>query len=166
MEKTRRSIFATRRYLDFSKLPIHLANKIFDSLFLPILTYGSEVWGAYDKDDFSSWEKNIIQRTHVFFCKQFLGCPNAACRNELGRLPLKGLIEINVIKFWLHLENLPDDNIAKQSLQISKELSLKNLFSFTQKIDKLCERYKINISNLNDNSNCSKLIFLSSTIKC
>ena len=37
MEKTRRSIFATRRYLDFSKLPIHLANKIFDSLFLPIL---------------------------------------------------------------------------------------------------------------------------------
>ena len=27
MEKTRRSIFATRRYLDFSKLPIHLANK-------------------------------------------------------------------------------------------------------------------------------------------
>ena len=43
MEKTRRSIFATRRYLDFSKLSIHLANKIFDSLFLPILTHGSEV---------------------------------------------------------------------------------------------------------------------------
>ena len=83
MEKTRRSIFATRRYLDFSKLPIHLANKIFDSLFLPILTYGSEVWGGgggggrgeggYDKDDFSSWEKDIIEKTHVFFCKQFLG---------------------------------------------------------------------------------------------
>ena len=162
MEKTRRSIFATRRsYLEFSKLPIHLANKVFDSLFPPILKYGSEVWGAYDKDDVSSWEKDIIEKTHVFFCKQFLGvnkrCPNAACRNELGRLPLKGLIEINVIKSWLHLENLPDDNIAKQSLQISKELSVKNLFSFTQKIDKLYERYKINISNLNDNSNSSKL---------
>ena len=163
MEKTRRSIFASRRYLDFSKLPIHLANKIFASLFLPILTYGTEVWGAYDKDDFNSWEKDIVEKTHVFFCKQFLGvnkrCPNAACRNELGRLPLKGLMEINVIKFWLHLENLPDDNIAKQSLQIAKELSVKNLFSFQrQKIDKLCKRYKINISNLNDNSNCSKLI--------
>ena len=162
MEKTRRSIFATRLYLDFSKLPIHLANKIFDSLFLPILAYGSGVWGAYDKDDFSSWEKDIIEKTQVFFCKQFLGvnkrCPNAACRNELGRLPFKGLIETNVIKFWLHLENLPDDNIAKQSLQISKELSSKNLFSFPQRIGKLCERYKINISNLNDNSNCSKRI--------
>ena len=45
MEKTRRTIFDTRHYLDFSKLPIHvhLANEFFDSLFLPILTYGSEV---------------------------------------------------------------------------------------------------------------------------
>ena len=168
IEKTRRSIFATCRYLDFSKLPLHLANEIFVLLFLLTLTYGTEVWGVYDKDDFSSWEKDIIEKTHVFFCKQFLGvnkrCLNATCRNELGRLPLKGLIEINVIKFWLHLENLPDENIAKQSLQISKELSVKNQFSFTQKIDKLCERYKINISNLNNNSNCSRT-YLSSKIK-
>jgi len=156
MEKTRRSIFATRRYLDLSKLPIHLANKIFDSLFLPILTYGSEVWGAYDKDDSSSWEKDVIERTHIYFCKQFLGvnkrCPNVACRNELGRLPLKGLIEVNIIKFWLHLENLPDNNLAKQSLQISKEMSINNQPSFTLKINKLCERYKINTSHLNENS--------------
>jgi len=42
-DKTRRSIFATRRYLDFSKLSIDVTNKLFDSLFLPILLYGSEV---------------------------------------------------------------------------------------------------------------------------
>ena len=48
-EKTRRSIFATRHYLDYPKLPINIVNKILDSLFLPILTYGSEVWGICDK---------------------------------------------------------------------------------------------------------------------
>ena len=42
-EKTRRSIFATRRHLDFLKLPIDVVNKIFNSLYLPILLYGSEV---------------------------------------------------------------------------------------------------------------------------
>ena len=47
-EKTRRSIFATRRFLNFSKLPIDVVNKVFDSLFLPILMYGSEVWGVND----------------------------------------------------------------------------------------------------------------------
>ena len=48
VEKARRSIFATKRYLDFNKLPINTCNKLFDTLFLPILLYGSEIWGAYD----------------------------------------------------------------------------------------------------------------------
>ena len=67
--------------------------------------------------------KKISSKRHMFsFSNNFLELISDAqmrpARNELGRLPLKGLIEINVIKFWLHLENLPDDNIAKQSLQI------------------------------------------------
>ena len=65
-DKTRRSIFATRRYLDFSKLFLGVTNKVFDSLFLPILLYGSEVWGIYDKDNFNPWEKDDIEKTHIF----------------------------------------------------------------------------------------------------
>ena len=48
-EKTKRSFFAARRYLDFLKLPIHIINKLFNTVFFPILTYCSEVWGIYDK---------------------------------------------------------------------------------------------------------------------
>ena len=65
-EKTRRSIFSTCRYLDFLKyLPIDVVNKIFNSLYLPILLYGSEVWSIYDKDDYNSWEKDITEKTHI-----------------------------------------------------------------------------------------------------
>ena len=42
-EKTKRSFFAAHRYLDFLKLPIHIINKLFNTLFFPILTYCSEV---------------------------------------------------------------------------------------------------------------------------
>ena len=42
-DKESRSFFATRHYLDFSKIPIDITNKLFNSLFLPILLYGSEV---------------------------------------------------------------------------------------------------------------------------
>ena len=42
-EKTKRSFFATRRYHDFLKLPIHVINKLFNTLFSPILIYSSEV---------------------------------------------------------------------------------------------------------------------------
>ena len=106
-DKVRRSFFATRPYLDFSKVPIDITNKLFNSLFLPTLHYGSEIWGIYDKDDFNSWEKDVTERTHIFLSKQSSGvnkqCPNVAARNELCRLSLM-TIDISIFKFWLHLQ--------------------------------------------------------------
>ena len=70
----------------------------------------------YDKDDYNSWENDIIitEKTQIQFCKQVLGvnkqCPNVACRNELGRPPLKEITNVNIIKFWRHLENKQDDH--------------------------------------------------------
>ena len=108
--------------------------------FLPILLYGSEVWGIYDKDDLNFWEKDEIEKTHIFFCKNTLDvnkqCPYVAARNELGRLPLKLAIETAIIKFWIHLQNLPDKNIAMQCLQLSKEMAEKEQPGRTQKIIK------------------------------
>jgi len=66
-EKTKRLIFATRRYLDFLNLPVDVVNKIFNSLYLPIFMYGSEVWSIYDKDDYNSWEKDIIEKNTAIF---------------------------------------------------------------------------------------------------
>ena len=155
-DKTRRSIFATRRYLDFAKLPLDVTNKLFDSLFLPILLYGSEVWGIYDKDDFNTWEKDEVEKTQIYFCKQFLGvnkqCPNVAARNELGRLPIKLTIDTSIVKFWIHLQNLPENNIAKQCLQISKEMADKNQLGLVQKINYLCSKYNSNSITLNENN--------------
>ena len=65
-DKVRRSFFAACRYQDFSKIPPGITNKLFNSLFLPILLYGSEVWGIYDKDDFTLWEKGIIEKKRIF----------------------------------------------------------------------------------------------------
>ena len=57
-----------------------------------------EIEVIYDKEDYNSWVKDIFETTHIFFCKQYLGVnkrsPNAASKNELGRLPLKLLIVI------------------------------------------------------------------------
>ena len=67
VEKARRSIFASKRYLDFNKLPINTCNKLFDTLFLPILLYGSEIWGAYDSMNIKKWEKDPVERLHIQF---------------------------------------------------------------------------------------------------
>ena len=96
--------------------------------------YGSEVWSIYDKDDYNSWENDIIEKTQIQFGKQVLGvnkqCPNVACRNELGRLPLKKITNVNIIKFWRHLENKQ----AKHCLKISKDMVKKTIWVFWKKL--------------------------------
>ena len=121
--------------MNFSNVPLDITNELFNSLLLPILLYGSEIWGIYDKDDFSSWEKGTIEKTHIFLCKQSLGAnkqfPNVAARNELT-------LVVSIFKFWIHLQNLPDNNIAKQCLQISKDMTDVNQLGIVQKINVLC----------------------------
>ena len=141
-EKTKRSFFATRRYLDLLKLPIHIINKLFNTLFSPIFTYSSEVWGIYDKCDFSSWKKDHIEKTHMHFWKMCLGLnkrsPNVASRNELGRLSVTLQITMNILKFWIHLENQPPDSIAKLYLNISDKMAQENKSGLINNINLLC----------------------------
>jgi hypothetical protein len=64
---------------------------------------------------------------HTQFYKYYLGlnrrAPNVVSRNEVGRLSLKSNIYTGILKFWIHLENLPESSIAEQCLQISKQLA-------------------------------------------
>ena len=59
-EKALHALFSLRRHVDFSSLKPSLASKIFETMISPILTYNSEVWGAYTKSDFKSWENSPI----------------------------------------------------------------------------------------------------------
>ena len=125
-DKVRRAFFATRHFLDFTKIPLAVTNKLFDSLFIPILLYSSEIWGIYEKDDFNTWEKDIIEKTHIFLCKQSLGVnkhgPNVVARNELGRRSLKLATDANILKFYIHLQAQPNNNNnARQCLQLSMQ---------------------------------------------
>ena len=56
-------------------------------------------------------------------------------------LSLKLTIDINILKFWIYLQNLPDDDIAKQCLQLSKDMAEKNQPGISQKIKTLCDEY-------------------------
>jgi hypothetical protein len=88
----------------------------------------SEIWGAYEKLNFDKWETDGVERLHTQFYKHYFGlnkrAPNVASRNEAGRLSLKSTIYENILKFWIHLENQPENSIAFQCLQISKQLAL------------------------------------------
>ena len=61
-EKALQALFSRRKHTNISKLSPLLANKIFDMMISPILTYNSEIWGVYVKPDFKSWDRSQIEK--------------------------------------------------------------------------------------------------------
>ena len=60
VEKSRSSVFACKRYIEFNKLSVSKCNFLFHALFAPVLLHSSEVWGPYD----SLIPKKMGERSH------------------------------------------------------------------------------------------------------
>ena len=125
------------------------ARKIFDSMISPILTYNSEVWGAFVKSDFKSWDSSAIEKSHLQFCKRYLQVHNktcnTACRAELVKFPM--IIDMNKKNLNYLIDYLigkDEDSIVKQALQISIDLHHNGKTSFYSNIMKMVEYYDLN----------------------
>ena len=151
-EKALRALYKIRKQLDFHKLSPKVATKIFDSIISPILLYNSEVWGAYEKNDFNKWDNTEIEKTHLKFCKLYLGvnknASNIACRGELGRFPLLLTIQKNIINYLKHILQLPDDSIVRQALNISITLHNQGKDSYYTNVSNMLKALYPNGTNL------------------
>ena len=47
--------------MNLSKLKTSLASKIFDMMISPILTYNSEIWGVYAKQNFKTCDELLTK---------------------------------------------------------------------------------------------------------
>ena len=76
--------------------------------------------------------------------------PNVASRNESERLPLQLQTSLNILKFWIHLENHRPDNIAKLCLIISNKMAQQYKQGLINKIDhSLCKKLDMHRQDLN-----------------
>ena len=80
-------------------LPLDCKLKLFDSMVLPILLYGCEIWGYENLD--------IIENIHINFLRRLLpvkkSTPLFMLYGELGRTPLKLIIDQRIIGFWARI---------------------------------------------------------------
>ena len=60
-EKANRACFAWNNRLKIMDIPVVITLNLFDATVLPILTYGAEVWAAFERDSYQSWDLGMIE---------------------------------------------------------------------------------------------------------
>ena len=138
---------AIQKKFKLSSLSLDIANKIFDAIILPILTYTAEVWGVFEKNEFEYWDKTPTEKAHLKFCKVFLGvnrkASNLACRAEMGRFPLKIVIDKQILNYYFRLRDMNDGPLVKQAFIMSNRLWQKGHNSLHSYDHSLPKTYKL-----------------------
>ena len=99
-EQANKAVFQLHKNISsFSSMPVSNILDLFDKLIVPILNYGSEVWGFHQARD--------IERVHLSFCKRVLGVKKST-QNDfiyglLGRMPMYLSRQLRIVKYWLKI---------------------------------------------------------------
>jgi hypothetical protein len=106
----------------FTDISVRHKLDLFDKMILPILNYGSEVWGFN--------QGKAVERLHMQFCKRLLGVKkntqNDFIYGELGRMPLQNMRYYNIIKFWIKLLTTDENKYIKKVYLMLKQDIIEN----------------------------------------
>jgi hypothetical protein len=101
-----RSLHALMSLVRNMKVPLNIMFNLFDSYVLSVLNYGSEVWGFFNSE--------VLERVQKKFCKWVLNVKQStntlALYGELGRFPLYIERYIRMVKYFLKLHSVKQDN--------------------------------------------------------
>lgn len=89
-------------------LPIDLQLKLFDHTIMPILTYGSEIWGYENLDMIEDFHCNFLRR----ITNSKKSTPRYMLYGELCRKPIEIYIKTRMIKYWVSLVQAKQSKIA------------------------------------------------------
>ena len=130
--KANRAIFALKNKVKLSRLPVKLAIKNFKSQIVPILLYGSELWGPYMNFDYSKRDKTVTERVQTQFLKRVLGCnfqtSNNMTRADTGCRPLINMIIKRFVSYFKNVKN-KKSNLCYDAFDLERENCVSQIFA-------------------------------------
>lgn len=128
--------------------------KLYQSMIVPIITYGSEIWISDFKCELMSSDQFPFEKTQHLIFKDILGvhrkASNLAVLCELGRFPLYYLCYEYMFKYYLRLKEMECKQDYNNYLVLSAFKEDKNLvsrISWQKKLSSLLQ--KLNVTSMN-----------------
>ena len=98
-EQASKAMFSVLSKTRTHNLNVDAQLKLFDTLVLPVLLYGCEIWGSENID--------LCEKLHLKFCRYVLNVksstPSYMIYGELGRFPVMSSLYSKMIGFWANL---------------------------------------------------------------
>ena len=105
-------------------------SKLFESGVIPILDYGSVIWGSFSLKT----PDIVLNKAARFILGVHRYCPNAMLLGDTGWLRDKYRRQLSLIRFWNRLLNMPIERLTKQIFLWDYEKSYKNWSNDIKKI--------------------------------
>ena len=98
------------KYFKIHGMQFKVFKKLFDTCVIPVLNYGSELWG------YKCYQK--LETVLHKFLKVYLGltitAPTAMILGDSGIYPLRIMRKVNIISMFYKLSHLPEDRLLKK----------------------------------------------------
>ena len=98
-----RAMFSLLKKSQANNLPLDLMIDLFDSMVLPVLLYGCEIWGFETIDCMNKLQLKFYK--YILRLRQ--STPSMMIYSELGKFPILISIKCRLLCFWLKLVNGP-----------------------------------------------------------
>ena len=126
--------------------------KIYDVQILPILLYGSEIWGHQPFI--------VLEKAHLFACKRILNVslntPNKMVYGDLGRYPLHVTSKVRCLKYWLRLVSMSDDRLPRKTYNMLLHVQENGVQNWAFSIKELLCRNGFGLAWLQQGVGCVK----------
>jgi len=134
-DKARKAYFALKSKLPYNyNLSAKSWLKLYNSMIVPIITYGSEVWISDFKSNFETLDKTDFEKIQSMILKNILGVhsksSNIAVRCELGAYPISIKCYGLMFGYYSHLTEIDEQSgglhkLLKAAFEVDKSLGMK-----------------------------------------
>ena len=162
VSQARRAMFKILGKIRQLLLPPDIACELFDKVVLPILLYGSEIWGFEDITQVEIFYRNFL-RNVLKVNKSTASC---MIYGETGRYELSNIVATRIIGFWCRLLSGKQSKLSCMMFKLMKSMHEDVECSFTSKwvanIIDLLDKYGLShiwLEQKQVNVNWVKLVF-------
>ena len=151
-DKSTRAMIASKTMVHSAvgnTLPTMLLLKIFNQQIRPILEYAADIW-------YQNKPIETLERVQTQYIKSALHVRQStldlAVYGETGYFPLHMRHQDQLVKAWLRLLRMPDDQHLKAIYNELFELATKGHDNFAQKISVLLSKHNLNIAEIQNSA--------------